>query len=109
MIKSGRQGRTMSNSTKTIQSQFRTFKSTLKEMISSEKNEDTRPIIELDPRTFEIIKNIAREQKMSVETVYAQAIEHYISKWEDQSNSPITEEQKDNNPILHLDNLTKQI
>jgi hypothetical protein len=103
-----RQGSTiMSKYTDTILKQFKNLKTTMSELVSADNKENKRSYIELDPASHELLKQIADKQNTTVEVIYSQAIEHFIANQTKQSNTHISMEQKENNPILSLGNLSK--
>lgn len=100
----------MSNYKKYIQKQFQNLKSTATGLISPEnKKENEQHFIELDTAMYDKLKEIADSEQITVESVFNHAIELYISKYKKQFRSQMTLEQKENNPVLYLNNLSKKI
>jgi low affinity Fe/Cu permease len=99
----------MSKYTHYIQKRFNDFKSKTRELISAEKQETDNPFIELDAKTYEKLKEIADTQESNVEAILNQAVENYIAIKTNQPELYITMEQRENNPILNLDNLCQTI
>lgn len=79
----------------------------MSELVLTDNKENKRSYIQLDPETHELLKQIADKRNTTVEVIYSQAIEHYIATQTKQSKSHISMEQKENNPILGLENLSK--
>jgi low affinity Fe/Cu permease len=92
-----------------IQKRFNDLKAKTRELISAEKQETDNPFIELDAETYEKLKEIADTQESNVEAILNQAVENYIAIKTNQPELYITMEQRENNPILNLDNLCQTI
>ncbi|MCZ8516765.1 hypothetical protein O9H85_31260 [Paenibacillus filicis] len=97
----------MSSSKTLLQNQLRKWKSAASQLITSEEIEADDNRIELEPSSYAICKRLAEAQGTTVNAVVHYMIEQYASSRPQDSMFQATLEQRDRNPLLQLDGLTK--
>lgn len=91
-----------------MKNQLRKLKTTTSGFISeSGRTDDEAPLIELDPRSYELLKEIADRGQTSVAVLVNRAISQFIDNYDKENKRRISIEQKEKNPLLHLDAFTK--
>ncbi|UKS28438.1 hypothetical protein LOZ80_05740 [Paenibacillus sp. HWE-109] len=97
----------MSNNYKRfIQNQFEKAKSTASEFISSRSEEQEDGIIELNPQYYVELQAIADRQHTTVQAIVNGIIAQYLASAPYES-TPISVDQKEDNPLLYLDGICK--
>ncbi|REK75120.1 hypothetical protein [Paenibacillus paeoniae] len=90
-----------------IQSQYEKAKSTASGFIAS-RNEEEEGTIELNSQYYVELKAIADKQGTNVQAIVNEIIVQYLVSVNTQNKStPITLEQKEDNPLLYLDGICK--
>lgn len=89
-----------------IQNQFQKAKSTASEFISSRSEEQEEGTIELNPQYYDELKAIADMQHTTVQTIVNGIIVQYLASAPYES-TPISVDQKEDNPLLYLDGICK--
>ncbi|UUZ79602.1 hypothetical protein LJK88_31400 [Paenibacillus sp. P26] len=98
----------MSNSRQILQSQLKKWKSAASQLITSEEGEEETSVVELEPSSYAICKRMAEAQGTTVSAVVHYMIEQYASVRPQESMFQATLEQREKNPLLQLDALTKR-
>lgn len=99
----------MSKSKQYLQNQFKTWKAAAFRFISVSSAEHENMRVELDPHSYEMCKQIADLQQTTVQAVINHALEQFIASRSNELKSHATLEQKEKNPLLYLDALTKSM
>lgn len=89
-----------------IQNQFEKAKSTASEFISSRSEEQVEGNIELNPQYYVELKAIADMQHTTVQEIVNGIIAQYLARAPYKS-TPISVDQKEDNPLLYLDGICK--
>ena len=89
-----------------IQNQFEKAKSTASEFISSRSEEQEEGTMELNPQYYAQLKEIADMQHTTVQAIVNGIIEQYLASAPYES-TPISVDQKEDNPLLYLDGICK--
>ncbi|MDQ0878427.1 putative choloylglycine hydrolase [Paenibacillus sp. V4I3] len=89
-----------------IQNQFEKAKSTASEFISSRSEEQEEGTIELDPQYYVELKAIADMQHTTVQAIVNGIIVQYLES-APYELTPISVDQKENNPLLYLDGICR--
>lgn len=89
-----------------IQNQFEKAKSTASEFISSRSEEQEEGTIELNPQYYAQLKAIADMQHTTVQAIVGGIIVQYLASAPYES-TPISVDQKEDNPLLYLDGICK--
>jgi len=89
-----------------IQNQFEKAKSTASEFISSRTEEQEEGTIELKPQFYVELKAIADMQNTTVQAIVNGIIVQYLASASYES-TPISVDQKEDNPLLYLDGICK--
>ncbi len=89
-----------------IQNQFEKAKSTASEFISSRSEEQEEGTIELNPQYYLELKAIADMQHTTVQAIVDGIIVQYLASAPYES-TPISVDQKEDNPLLYLDGICK--
>ncbi len=89
-----------------IQNQFEKAKSTASEFISSRSEEQEEGTIELNPQYYAQLKAIADMQHTTVQAIVDGIIVQYLASAPYES-TPISVDQKEDNPLLYLDGICK--
>jgi hypothetical protein len=89
-----------------IQNQFEKAKSTASEFISSRSEEKEEGTIELNPQYYVELKAIADMQHTTVQAIVNGIIVQYLASAPYES-TPISVDQKEDNPLLYLDGICK--
>jgi predicted choloylglycine hydrolase len=89
-----------------IQNQFQKAKSTASEFISSRSEEQEEGTIELNPQYYVELKAIADMQHTTVQAIVNGIIVQYLASAPYES-TPISVDQKEDNPLLYLDGICK--
>jgi hypothetical protein len=89
-----------------IQNQFEKAKSTASEFISSRSEEQEEGTIELNPQYYVELKAIADMQHTTVQAIVNGIIVQYLASAPYES-TPISVDQKEDNPLLYLDGICK--
>lgn len=89
-----------------IQNQFEKAKSTASEFISSRSEEQEEGTIELNPQYYAQLKAIADMQHTTVQAIVDGIIVQYLASTPYES-TPISVDQKEDNPLLYLDGICK--
>lgn len=91
-----------------IQNQFEKAKSTASGFISSRSEEQEEGAIELNSQYYIELKAIADRQQTTVQAIVNEVIVQYLVSVNAQYEStPISAEQKEDNPLLYLDGICK--
>ncbi|MHC2206866.1 hypothetical protein ACVLD2_001049 [Paenibacillus sp. PvR052] len=91
-----------------MQNQLKKWKSAAAGLISSEGEVMETHAIELEPEYYEKCRQMAEAQNTTVSAVVHYMIEQYFAVGSHKSLYQATAEQKDKNPLLQLDALTKR-
>lgn len=91
-----------------IQNQFKKAKSTAFGFISSRSEEHEEGTIELNPQYYVELKAIADMQHTTVQAVVNGIVVQYLVSAPYES-TPISVDQKENNPLLYLDSICKLV
>lgn len=89
-----------------IQNQFEKVKSTTSEFISTRSEEQEEGTIELNPQYFAELKAIADMQHTTVQAIVNGIIVQYLTS-APYVSTPISVDQKEDNPLLYLDGICK--
>lgn len=89
-----------------LQNQFEKAKSSASEFISSRSDDSRDGFIELNPQVYLDLQVIADMQHTTVEAIVNDILLQYLSSSE-QELSPISVDQKEENPLLYLDAICK--
>ncbi|MDD9268318.1 hypothetical protein ACFPES_14860 [Paenibacillus sp. GCM10023248] len=89
-----------------IQNQIERAKSTASEFISSRSEEQEEAFIELELENYMELKTIADRQHTSVDAIVNGIIAQYLTS-DPYEPTPISVDQKEDNPLLYLDGLCK--
>ncbi|MDQ0915015.1 hypothetical protein [Paenibacillus sp. V4I5] len=89
-----------------IQNQFEKAKSTASEFISSRSEEQEEGTIELNPQYYVELKAIADMQHTTVQEIVNAIIVQYLASAPYES-TPISVDQKEDNPLLYLVGICK--
>ncbi|MFF2885986.1 hypothetical protein [Paenibacillus sp. NPDC057967] len=91
-----------------IQNQYEKAKSTASGFISSKGEDQEEGTIELNPQYYVELKAIADLQRTNVQAIVNEIIVQYLvsvnGKYE---STPISVDQKEDNPLLYLDGICK--
>lgn len=88
--------------------QFRKVKSATTNFITERRDpSEDAPDIEIDPRKYEVFMQLAERKNTSVNELIQRALAQYAEIESSEINRRIPDQQKDNNPLLKLDNMTK--
>ncbi|MCZ8520694.1 MULTISPECIES: hypothetical protein [Paenibacillus] len=99
----------MSNSKDMLQSKLKAWKSAASSLISSPEGEtEESRIIELEPEYFEKCREMAEAQHTTVSGAVHYMIEQFFAVRSHEMMFQATVEQKEKNPLLQLDALTKR-
>ncbi|GBG10590.1 hypothetical protein [Paenibacillus agaridevorans] len=92
-----------------IQNQYEKAKSTASGFISSRSEEQEKGTIELNPQYYVELKAIADLQSTNVQAIANEIIVQYLVSVNAQNEStPISVDQKEDNPLLYLDGICKR-
>ncbi|MDQ0885720.1 putative choloylglycine hydrolase [Paenibacillus sp. V4I9] len=89
-----------------IQNQFEKAKSTASEFISSRSEEQEEGTIELDPQYYVELKAIADMQHTTVQAIVNGILVQYLAS-ASYELTPISVDQKEDNPLLYLDGICR--
>ncbi|KRF43767.1 hypothetical protein [Paenibacillus sp. Soil787] len=89
-----------------IQNQFEKAKSSASEFISSRSEEQEEGTIELNPQYYDQLKAIADMQHTTVQEIVNGIIVKHLAGAPYKS-TPISVDQKEDNPLLYLDGICK--
>ena len=96
-----------------MQDQWDKLKTTATRVITDKEEEEGETFednfVELEPHTYAKLKKLAVEHQTSVQSIVHYALEQYLAKPVAASASHITLEQRERNPLLCLDGITKTL
>jgi predicted choloylglycine hydrolase len=89
-----------------IQNQFEKAKSTASEFISSRSEEQEEDTVEIHPHYYVELKAMADMKQTTVQAIVNEIIVQHLSSTPTKS-TPISVDQKEENPLLYLDGICK--
>ncbi|MDQ0060489.1 hypothetical protein [Paenibacillus harenae] len=98
----------MNNYKRFVQNQFEKAKATASEFISSKSKVQEEGTIELNPQYYVELKAIADIQHTTVQAIVNGIIVQHLSSAPYES-TPISVDQKEDNPLLYLDGICKLV
>lgn len=98
----------MSSSKEFMQSQLRKWKSAASQLISTEGEAVETAAIELEPEVYDKCRRMAEAEQTTVSAVVHYMIDQYFAVRSHEMTFQATMEQKEKNPLLQLDSLTKR-
>lgn len=92
-----------------VQKAIHQLKSKLSQITSADFDENNQIAIVVDTELHKLIYNMAKREQISEQTLILQAVQQYIEAHSTLMNSKISYLQKENNPLFHLNGLTKTL
>jgi hypothetical protein len=85
------------------------LKTSANQLVGDRGDQSPDTAIELDAREYEILRQRAERQNTTVQALVSRAVKQFIEQQSKESRSQVSLEQKERNPMLHLDALTQSL